>query len=80
MKNQGQSSFRVFVGGLLFSTTEETVSLVASRFGKVSHVKIVRNKSKRSGIYAFVTFAHAHAAKWMFLARIVCIDGVKCTV
>lgn len=55
---------KLFVKGISFSTTEETLSEAFSQFGQVIEAKIitdkVRNKSKG---YAYVTFANEDEAQ-----------------
>ncbi|CAL9123922.1 unnamed protein product [Musa textilis] len=55
---------KLFVGGLSFYTTEDSLSEAFSRFGQVIEAKIIMDKvSQRSKGFGFVTFASEDEAQ-----------------
>ncbi|KAL2345257.1 hypothetical protein Fmac_006542 [Flemingia macrophylla] len=59
-----QISYKLFVGGLSFYTTEKTLSEAFSNYGQVIEAKIVTDRvSDRSKGFGFVTFASQDEAE-----------------
>ncbi|KAF4371074.1 hypothetical protein G4B88_003003 [Cannabis sativa] len=57
-------SSKLFVKGISFSTTEETLAKVFSRFGEVIETNIIMDKTRnRSKGYGYVTFAEEDDAE-----------------
>ncbi|KAF4360948.1 hypothetical protein F8388_016757, partial [Cannabis sativa] len=57
-------SSKLFVKGISYSTTEETLAKVFSRFGEVIETNIIMDKTRnRSKGYGYVTFAEEDDAE-----------------
>ncbi|CAK8544109.1 unnamed protein product [Lathyrus sativus] len=57
-------SFKLFIGGLSFHTTEKTLSEAFSNYGQVIEAKVVTDRvSEKSKGYGFVTFASQDEAE-----------------
>ncbi|KAE8631743.1 hypothetical protein XENTR_v10001291 [Xenopus tropicalis] len=60
---------KLFVGGLNFETTEESLEQVFSKYGQVAEVVVVKDReSKRSRGFGFVTFENPEDAKDAMMA------------
>ncbi len=67
-------SKKLFVGGLSFHTTEDSLRQAVDRFGEIEDVKIITDRDTgRSRGFGFVTFADADAAA----ACITELDGTE---
>ncbi|XP_062082531.1 small RNA-binding protein 11, chloroplastic [Humulus lupulus] len=81
-------SSKLFVKGISFSTTEETLAKVFSTFGEVIETNIIMNKTRnRSKGYGYVTFAEEDDAEKALIGtngkiidgRAVYVDKVRPT-
>ncbi|CAN8247080.1 unnamed protein product [Cochlearia groenlandica] len=81
-------SSKLFVKGISFSSTEETLSQAFSQYGRVLDVDVIMNKAKgRPKGFAYVTFSSKEEADKALLelngqlvdGRVVFLDTTKAT-
>jgi cold-inducible RNA-binding protein len=53
---------KLFVGGLSFDTTEESLEKAFSKYGTIAKVDVIRDRETKS-IFGFVTFENPDEAK-----------------
>uniref|UniRef100_V9KI11 Heterogeneous nuclear ribonucleoproteins A2/B1-like protein n=1 Tax=Callorhinchus milii TaxID=7868 RepID=V9KI11_CALMI len=77
MENRDKEQFRkLFIGGLSFDTTEETLKKYFEQWGKLTDCVVMRDpSSKRSRGFGFVTFSSAEEVDDAMAARPHKIDG-----
>ena len=69
--------YKVFVGGLDASFTEDMIRMALSPFGEVLKVNIIRQQDGRSRGFAFVHFAEQEAVDQLIQRQHMNINGRK---
>lgn len=75
-----QAGFKLFVGGLNKSTSEEVLFQYFSQFGDVSHVEIARSPNRKSKGYGYVCFKDEQGKAKALRANLHLLDNARLRV